>query len=383
MPRHRKGSPLATLLALGLTSLLSADPVEDYRLFVGLNVEVRFEEDFAAITSYSNKKIRFADQSGDIKDVRNIRFTYDTKLGRDAIEISDVESEQISAKTHARVRAMQNQQALQDYSSKVMDAQMAAMRREGLDEQDFPTSVTPGGGAADDADAPPPDFASQLSNLTEMTDNLTDPDALADHIRYGASPGRDSIRVSGVVRSPVPVRNAYIIGVVRFTTEITGAGQMLLFKRLGKIGPDPRKFSTIGEGFPLNAVVDEINIHVYQNGREFVTNQSAKQILLSREDAQEYAIHERMGEHKHETVPPAPVWNLAPSPLFSASDSEVFDHPITVNVDERGRVTSIDPKTKVPPYVAAIATQLPFFPALENGQPVAGVAQINLHDFFR
>ena len=359
-----------------------AEPSEDYRLFVGLNVEVRFDEAFEAITSYNNKKIRFADESGDIQDMRNIRFTYDTKLGRDAIEISDVETEKISARTHARVRAMQNQQALQDYSSKVMDGQMAAMRRENMSDEGFPAGLTPGGGPSVDANSPPPDLASQMSNLTELTDNLTDPDALADQIKYGASPGRDSLRVTGMVRSPVPVRNAYFIGMVRFTTELTGAGQMLLFKRLGRIGPDPRKFSTIGEGFPLNAVIDEINIHVYQNGREFVTNQSAKQILLTREDAQLYTIHERMGDHKHETIPPTPAWNLAPSQLLSASNSEVFDHPITVNVDEKGRVTGIDQKTKVPPYVAAIATELPFFPALENGQPVAGVAQINLQDFF-
>ena len=56
---------------------------------------------------------------------------------------------------------------------------------------------------------------------------------------------------------------------------------------------------------------------------------------------------------------------------------------MTVEVDAMGKVTKIDPTIIVPENVAALVTQLPFFPGLEDGVAVASTAQINLASFFR
>lgn len=198
-----------------------------------------------------------------------------------------------------------------------------------------------------------------------------------------AAPGLSSLVVSFDASSPEPVANTYALGVVTLgTTE--GVSETLFFQYIGRLDSRPRPVRAHQDGLPTGCEVQRIDIHLFTNGEELPTNLSKKRFNITRDEAQDYLIVNHVASHRFESLPPAPVWSLAPAALRASDNGAGLDFKLTADIDERGNVVRIRRDGMVvPEQVIALAYELPFVPALSDGEPVRGVANFNLADYFR
>src|SRR5690606_23466805 len=192
----------------------------------------------------------------------------------------------------------------------------------------------------------------------------------------------------------------------------------------------PRKIKIRKTGFQPGFEIEEVKLHVYTHGKELATNLSERAVAMTPDQAREFLLLSHISEHAVETVGPTPVWELVPPAVLAARDPAVFNYPVVVNIDADGSVisihdgvdeakafldlvheesnlrtrpttdrnfdrltdsvrirdqqeTTLDQTGRLPPAVSAAIADMVFLPALELGAPVAGMAQINLADFYR
>ncbi len=350
-------------------------PERDFRLFVGLDVKVAMEENYALVEGYVNNRVRTDLTSGllSLRNIDDIRFAYETKLSRSPLQIDNVQTEQIEGTVKAAMDAMRNQAALTSFTQDRGEALQANLEwlSVGLDPNDQ-ESVSAVMQAQDARDSFQMDAA-----------KITDEDDYTDQVKRTETDEPTALSITAQISSPNPIADAYIIGVARISSDKSVGDDVLFFKEAGRLDSKPKQIQIIREGLPKEFKVLDVRMHIYRNGQELATNQSQKQFALTRAEAIEFLALLRTSENRGKTLPPEPVWALAPPQLFAEKQSDEFDYPLTIKVDERGQVVAIDENTIATPAVRAVVEELFFLPALEAGVPVAGVANINLKDFYR
>lgn len=354
------------------------EPTRDYRLFVGLNVEVKMAEEFSSLDHYRLNRIstaRLVDETVSLREVKDVRFTHETKIGRHPLTIGDIKTSRVAGTVYGGRNSMRNQQALQAYAHTQEQAGWRLLGEINAGED------TRGIEGSD----PELEFSRTLNSLTEATANLakaTDPSVQGEQAAAHETDKHTALRITTEISSPIPIQNAYIVGVIRFTTAESGYDEKVFFKDIALLGPEPREIKITKAGLPEECEVKDIELHVYHGGQELVTNRSAKQFALTRAEALEYLTLARTSENRGQNLPPVPAWSLAPPQLFAQSRPEDLDYPITLQVDATGQVSAIDPDQVVPSLVREMARELLFQPALENGVPVAGTARVNLREYY-
>ncbi len=356
----------------------SAEPEQDYRLFVGLDVEVKLAEEFAHLDNYQPNRIstdKLVAKTVSLREVNDVRFTHAPKLGRNPLTIGEIETSRVAGTVYGGRNSMQNQQALQAYSRM---QEQAGWKMLG----DINSGQDTSGVEGMDAEVRFNRTLDALTEASDMMDKATDPSLQGDQLAGQESDKHTALRITTEITSPVPIQDAYIVGVIRYTTEDLGYQEKVFFKAVAKLGPEPREIKITKQGLPEECEIKNVDLHIYHSGQELVTNHSAKQFALSRAEVLEYIALERTSEHRGKTLPPEPAWSLAPPDLFAPHRPEDFDFPITLDVDASGQVTAIDPNQVVPVWVSDVARKLIFQPALEKGIPVASTTQINLRSYY-
>lgn len=355
-----------------------AAPERSYRLFVGVDVIVRQEEDYHKVTNYQNNRVQADGTMIPLHAVDDLRFNFSTKLSRNPLTITNLKSKRVEGTQLQTLEAMRNQAALDDYIAK------ESVRLQGELQASMEAATGGGADAATDAPAGLGVMQAQqdISSFQDFADTATDLTLEADQGGRGSGL-RDALSVTATVSSPVPISNAYVIGLATILTENRGPQDVIFMHRIGKLGPRPRTFSTLKEGLPPNFEIKEIKLHIYRNGEELVSDQSAKQFALTREEALEYLVLDHSSRHRRETLPAKPVWSLAPPALLATERSDRYNYPVSVEVDATGRVAAFDSKMIIPDRVKEIVQDMFFLPALQNGRPVAGTTNINLQDYFK
>jgi len=196
------------------------------------------------------------------------------------------------------------------------------------------------------------------------------------------SQDKTALVIETTVSSPAPMMGVYVIGVARI--EINDEqNDLILFQELKSLGPEPSQVRLRRESLPKELKVLEVALYLYRNGEELVSNLSEKQMGLTRDEAHEYVTLDHMATHRGATISASPAWSLAPAALLAAEDGSGFDYPVTVDIDDRGRVIGIDETTILPDAIRELVQEVVFVPALVDGQAVASKASFNLSDFFR
>jgi len=377
----------AALVLTGAISSAEAPPVvssqpqpeRDFRLFVGLDVEVSQDEHYGLIEDYINNRVRtdFAPNLVSLRNVDDIRFTYSTKLSRAPITIANLDSEQIVSTVGAALEAMRNQAGLTDYR----DGRMSALQSE-LNSASAGQFDATGAPILDSNTIAIAAATNALTSFESLSANMINETDFSDQLSRGNENAPAALRITADISSPMPVTNAYIIGVARISTVDSVGEDVLFFSQVKRLDEKPRRIEILKEGLPEEFEVLDIKIHIYRNGQELVTNQSAKQFALTRQETMEYLALEHRAEHRGQSRPPEPAWSLAPAVLFAHQHPVDYDYPLTVHVDASGQVTAIDSNMVAPPAVKAAAQALLFRPALADGLPVAGIAFVNLRDFY-
>lgn len=196
----------------------------------------------------------------------------------------------------------------------------------------------------------------------------------------------DAMEVEFEISSAVPLENPYIVIISRFREKGTKPGMSrnwVYAKSIDPVGPKPRYLRVREGGFPFGFVLDDFQVHVYNNGEEVATDVSPKRVELSREEAFQYLVLQHIGGNKGATLPPVPALGDLPADLRDRLGAGQFTQPYFVKVSRDGRplgayadqacVQRIEE-----PYLVSLFTGMLFKPALEKGTPVDGVCRVRL-----
>ncbi len=224
-----------------------------------------------------------------------------------------------------------------------------------------------------------------LQNEQQMLNDLTRPDSIGKNADEGAeAPGHDAMQLQFNVSAPTPMAHAYCIALARLRKADGEIEDVNFYKALGEIGPKPRKVTFLQTGITPGAKILDVKLHLFNSGKELATNLSEKRFDLTADEARQYLLLDHTANHRGETLPARPVWELAPPELKAVTQPAELDLPVLVNIDEQGRLTGFASQEQiVTPRQREMIGKLVFLPALDEGQAVASTVSVNLADYFR
>ena len=378
------GLASASLAAVKTHSVNSQPtPERDIRLFVGIDIKALWQDEFATVTDYTNQRARLDAPSRPAlptSRLERVQFIHATKLSSNPLEFSEVETEFAKGTAKDLGEWMRRQSALQSYADdqvNILNQGVAASAGKPSGEQ-----VQPDGSVVDFGD-PTGDAVQNLNNFTTNFGDLTNPGARAGDSDDWNEGEHDALIIKTSISSPHAVADAYVVGIVRIKTREDGPSDVVFFQEIGSLGPTAKKLHIRKDNMSTGFELVDIDLHVYREGQELVSNQSPKQFALTRDEALEYLALERVSGNRGMTLPAKPAWSLAPSALLASERPGDFDFPLTVHVDAKGHVIKIDETSIVPGQIGEIINDLMFMPAIENGVAVSSQAQVNLRDFFQ
>lgn len=380
---------LFLLVAGGVTaqspsaSAAPSGPARDHRLFVGVNVRLPYRDNYTLVADFDNKHaiLSLPDATRvSVSRVDSYRFDLLPKLSRVTIMLEDVTTDRTTAHGKSRRESIRRQMALMGEYQDRVNVQMGGMTRMATTGQiggDGPLE-TPDEGELDRLN----EFEQSMGNLDKLMSGGT---AVYDYSYFadaGENSGNKALRVRARISAPVTVTDAYVVGLVRIRTDDHGYNDILFLRDIPRIGPTPLNLEMTRSGLPEKFEVISVDLHLFREGHELATNLSEKQLPLTKEEALQYLAVDRMAQHRGETLPPAPAWELAPDALLAAVNPDAFDYAITAQIDATGRLVTFDAPAITPEHIRSIVSDLAFVPALDQGTEAAGTVSFNLRDFF-
>ena len=195
----------------------------------------------------------------------------------------------------------------------------------------------------------------------------------------------DAVEVSFEFSSEVYLEKPYLVVITRFHERDAKSGVVrsgVFAKALESIGSRPTKIDVIHGGFPPGFEIEELQVHLYNEGREIPTEVAQKRVPLSRDEAFEYLLIDHLRGHKGDTVPATPAVGRPNRQEMVQLGPKRFDAVYFAKVDKNGRPggTYVDEDCSQPvdETVAALTGAVRYYPALDQGQPVDGVARLVL-----
>jgi hypothetical protein len=243
-------------------------------------------------------------------------------------------------------------------------------------------------GSADGAGTPASvnPATSQAANSTHQTSAQATNISGGDLAYIGTAGDFDALEVLFDVTSEKPIQTPYFVVITKFhaLNAPEGASQNLIYaKALDPITSNVSHVKFEQGGFPPGYQLLSFELHLYNNGVEIATNVSPERSTLSEDEAFTYVKTKYIAAHKGETLGAAPVMGSLPTDLSSMIAAGKYTDTVYVRVSKDGFATAA--------YVDAACTQkiddsyldtvvhgIRFKPALAQGEPVAGVAPLNL-----
>jgi hypothetical protein len=198
--------------------------------------------------------------------------------------------------------------------------------------------------------------------------------------------GLDAMDVEFDIKSDRPLYNPYVVTITKFhaTGSKPGTVQNLVYARaLDPIDSHYTHVHFSEDGFPFNYELIDFQLHVYNRGVEIATNLSSKRVELTRDEAFEYVKMEYIGAHRSDTLPAVPAMGKLPAELPNRLATGKYGETFFVKVSKGGLAeepfADVTCSKKIEdPFLQAVVRSLRFKPALAHGEPVEGVAAVNL-----
>ncbi|HEY1791330.1 MAG TPA: hypothetical protein VGG34_00315 [Opitutaceae bacterium] len=139
----------------------------------------------------------------------------------------------------------------------------------------------------------------------------------------------------------------------------------------------------VEEGFPFGYQAVDFQLHLYDRGEEIATNVAADRVELTRDEAFEYVRMEYIGSHPKDTLPAVPAMGKLPADLREKLAEGMYAKPIYVRVSTDGLADEAYSDAACTrriddAYLDSVVKRIRFKPALMDGKPVAGSADLTL-----
>ena len=386
-------SPLSLSAATPKTIESQNTPARDHHLFVGVDLFLRQNNEMVAVRKIEGDDALLdlpTPTSFPIKKSRGLQMKLATKVSDTAAEIEDLKSKRsYSPANDPIMRQMTDQMSVQMALADQADMNEASQRQ--LSQQAAVAASTAQNGETAQIRAEAAATESQLNEqLNEISNDLDQVQSLMDSDIFDVDPyyddedgDFDAITISFKLSSPTPIANAYVVALVRINHK-DSLHDMSFYEHVGQVDAKPRKVSINHFGFPPGFEIQDTKVFLFSYGEEIPTNLSDKHYELTAAEAREFVNLDRQGLNRRASVPAKPAWEFAPAALRSSKNPKDFNYPVTVELDETGKLLAIKSGNQiVPDRVRAVVQETTFLPALENGKPTASTLTVNPIDFFK
>jgi hypothetical protein len=197
----------------------------------------------------------------------------------------------------------------------------------------------------------------------------------------------DAIRLSFDVTSEKDLTQPYYAVIAQIRERDSKPGQVRKWAYVKSLGPMqagvPKSVSAFQAGLPPGYILEDYEVHLYNQGEELATNLSRKRVPLTDDEALEFQIIEYVAANKGRSLPAAPLGPTLSGRIRATGPAAQSGEVCYVRVARDGRVTAAyrDPDGKQPladPALEAALRAVRFQPALEAGKPVESVVAVNL-----
>ena len=196
----------------------------------------------------------------------------------------------------------------------------------------------------------------------------------------------DALNVSFEISSDTPLNVPYLVTMTRFHERGAPEGSyknLVYAKAIDPVSSKVTKVEFEQDGFPLGYTLEGFEVHLYDQGREVATNVSPKRQVLTSDQAFDYVRARYIEAHKGQTLTAVPVMGNLPDGLAAQVTAGKYSQPFFVKVSGEGTASEAysDLACKdriVDAYLDSVVRTIRFKPALSAGEPVEGVAMVDL-----
>jgi hypothetical protein len=193
----------------------------------------------------------------------------------------------------------------------------------------------------------------------------------------------DAVDVECDLTSPVPLRKPYVVLMARFhavDAKPDQAQNWLYAAELEHLDEKPVRVRILKGGFPPGYVLESYQIHVYDGGHEVATNVSENRVPLTQSEAYKYLRADYLATHKHASGGATAVMGVLTPAERTGLGADEFRRTFFVRVATDGTpltaFTDHELTQPVSDVVAGFVSRTRYFPALADGKPVEGVAEL-------
>lgn len=193
----------------------------------------------------------------------------------------------------------------------------------------------------------------------------------------------DAMRITFEVSSEQPLTNAYVVVLGQFHDKTDKPGTVANWfyaQPLSTINQDGRKITLLKTGFPPGFEALPFQVHLYNQGKEIATSVAPKRVSLTKEEAFTYANIEYLSANKKTSGPAKPCLGKLSPEAKSQITPEQYGQPYYVKVTKEGLPIAgyldTNCSRKADDVINALIAQVRFYPALEKGKAVEGVAEL-------
>ncbi len=197
----------------------------------------------------------------------------------------------------------------------------------------------------------------------------------------------DAFALSFEISAPQPLKKPYAIAVTRYRDQSEPGHSPRIWiygESLARVDTTPRKIRLFRGGFPPGYKLEDVQLHLYDEGGEVATTVARKRLAITADEAFQFAVADYIGQHRGATLRPALVAKPSAAELRSKLTSEKLDRTFFVKVGKDGKplgayVDSSCAERLRDPDVQTVVEALRFNPALEQGKPVEGAVPVHLN----
>jgi len=365
-------------------------PDADHLLYSGVDIYVSDEGSLLPVTSMGTKTVIIENEDGEKRSVdanQGFIWKIKAKVSSVSAQISELDSQPtFSLENDPLRRAFAAQVAMTDFlgagsaGEQLVTEAPARAISSGIAANSLPAPGTPRFGGPPASSEPGGRFRPDLETVQ------------VDGMDYGFFEGQvqkdlesgahDGVEVSFEIKPSTELADVHAMVLVKLMRD--DEPEILNFIRhVGHVPSAGREVKLSQTGIRPGFKLVETDIFIFNHDHEIPTNLSERSMPLTAADAWEFARLNHQTEHRLGSSEPRVLWSLAPDALREATDAQLFDWPITLELDERGVVQRVDDDGRVlPPLVRNIVSGLPCLPAVEKGQPVPSRLRVNLADYF-
>ena len=367
------------------------DP-KTHALFMGADISVERDKTMYRVLDVQTGAFVIKVGGKEVKvpaDWNNVVLKVDRtlKLTDSSASVTDLKGER--AYTLANDPIVKFQKGLADSEMQYADSQ-AAQNQANAGFQ-FTDPIKAAMGAATRADGGLVNTTSQANSAASQNARQTGRDVVAgpgSTYQTNSSVGQgegmfDAMEITFQASSVQPLNEPYVVILGQYREKDAPPGKVanwIYAQPLKPIGPEVRKIHIVRGGFPRGFEMVEFQMHLYDRGKEIATDVAPKRVQLTRDEAFTYALMEYLSSHKGANTPATPFMGKPSAEAKAQMKPEQWEEPYYVKVSKDGLPIAAFTDTKcsrpADKQVGSVVTNIRFYPALENGKGVEGVAEV-------